>query len=89
MKNGKAASAALLSALASLAPAAVAGTPGTVTLNDQTYTQIRDHIRPKEAEMNWQEIPWRSTFWSAVVEAQKRDRPILAWAMNGHPLACT
>ncbi len=60
-----------------------------MTLDDQTYTQIRDHIRPTEAELNWQEIPWRSTFWSAVTEAQKRDLPILAWAMNGHPLACT
>lgn len=58
-------------------------------MNEETYTQIRDHILPTEAERNWQEIPWRPAFWSAVIEAQKNDRPILAWTMNGHPLACT
>jgi hypothetical protein len=24
-----------------------------------------------------------------VKEAQEKDRPILLWAMNGHPLGCT
>jgi hypothetical protein len=24
-----------------------------------------------------------------VIEAQQRDKPILLWTMNGHPLACT
>ena len=25
----------------------------------------------------------------ALIAAQKEDKPILLWAMNGHPLACT
>ena len=58
-------------------------------LNDQTYAMWRDHIRPKPAEVNWEEVPWRATLWDAVVEARKREKPILLWAMNGHPLACT
>ena len=58
-------------------------------LNDQTYAKWRDHIRPSAEELSWQSIPWRSTFWDAVVEAQRQQKPILVWAMNGHPLACT
>jgi hypothetical protein len=58
-------------------------------LNDQTYAKWRDHIRPREKELRFEEVPWRTTFWEAVTEAQKKDMPILVWAMNGHPLACT
>jgi hypothetical protein len=58
-------------------------------LNDQTFAKWRDHIRPKPAEVSWEEVPWRATLWDAVVEAQEREKPILLWAMNGHPLACT
>jgi hypothetical protein len=66
-----------------------AASPPLPELNDQTYARWRDHIRPRPEELNWQTVPWRSTFWDAVVEAQQKDRPILVWAMNGHPLACT
>ena len=27
--------------------------------------------------------------WDAVIEAQARDKPILLWSMNGHPLCNT
>ena len=63
--------------------------PSPPELSERTYQQWRDHIRPKAEELGWQEIPWRSTFWDAVVEAQRDEKPILMWAMNGHPLACT
>jgi hypothetical protein len=58
-------------------------------LADDTYTRIRDHILPSEAELRWTEVPWRATFWDAVGEAQGKEMPVLLWAMNGHPLACT
>ena len=58
-------------------------------LTDETYVQWRDHVLPKPAELQWQKIPWRATFWQAVLEAQQKEQPILLWAMNGHPLACT
>jgi hypothetical protein len=67
----------------------LAGSAGQPELNDQTFTKWRDHIRPKPEELGWQAVPWRSTFWDAVLEAQQKDMPILVWAMNGHPLACT
>ena len=37
--------------------------------------------RPSE----WRKIGWRSDFWTAVVEAQRDEKPVLLWAMNGHP----
>ena len=58
-------------------------------LTRENLAQWRDTIRPTAAEVRWQEIPWRPTFWEGVVEAQRKEAPILIWAMNGHPLACT
>ena len=46
-------------------------------------------VLPTPAELEFREIPWRPTLWEAVVEGQRDDKPILLWAMNGHPLGCT
>jgi hypothetical protein len=58
-------------------------------LNDRTFERWRDYIRPSAREVCFLEIPWRESFFVAVKEAQETDRPILLWAMNGHPLGCT
>ena len=56
---------------------------------DSVYTKWRDHIVAKPEECTFESIGWRGTFWSAVMEATQKRKPILLWAMNGHPLACT
>ena len=58
-------------------------------LTDETFAKIRDHVLPAADELRWTKVDWRASFWDAVVEAQRDDKPILLWAMNGHPLACT
>ena len=58
-------------------------------LNDATFAQWRDRIRPKSPELCFATVDWLPTLWGAVIVAQKQDKPILLWAMNGHPLACT
>jgi hypothetical protein len=58
-------------------------------LNDKTFAQWRDRIRPKTDELCFNTVEWLPTLWDAVSAAQKADKPILLWAMNGHPLACT
>ena len=69
---------------------ALAGADGPPAgLNDQTFASWRDRIRPQAAERCFETVPWLPTFWDGVMTAQKEDRPILLWAMNGHPLACT
>ena len=70
-----------------VALAGAAGPPAG--LNDQTFAAWRDRIRPREAERCYETVHWLPTFWDGVMTAQKEDRPILLWAMNGHPLACT
>ena len=58
-------------------------------VTDETYDALKSSILPPAEELAWRKIPWRPTFWEAVVEAQEKEKPILLWAMNGHPLACT
>ncbi len=55
----------------------------------ENFAQWRDHIRPKASELAFEDCSWKPTFWEAVVEGQARAKPILLWAMNGHPMACT
>lgn len=45
-------------------------------------------LRPDDSAA-WRSIGWRADLASAVLEASKARRPILLWAMNGHPLGCT
>jgi hypothetical protein len=58
-------------------------------LNDESFAGLRDAIRPRASEQSYLEIPWRESFVTALNEARETDRPILLWAMNGHPLGCT
>lgn len=46
-------------------------------------------VLPAIDELTVETVPWRPTFRDAALEADDRDRPILLWAMNGHPLGCT
>jgi hypothetical protein len=46
-------------------------------------------IVPSASEARYEEVGWYPSMWSAVVEAQRQDKPVLLWAMNGHPLGCT
>ena len=58
-------------------------------LSDATFSQWRDRIRPKSTELCFATVNWLPTLWDGVIVAQKQDMPIMLWAMNGHPLACT
>lgn len=58
-------------------------------LTEENYAKWRDYTLPKASEERWRNIPWFPTFNEGVAEAQKAEKPILLWVMNGHPLACT
>lgn len=66
-----------------------AGGASAAELNDKNLAEWRDRIRPKTEERCFETVAWLPTFWEGVMAAQKEDKPILLWAMNGHPLACT
>lgn len=46
-------------------------------------------IVPGEEEVAWRAVPWRAEFRRALVEGDELDKPVLLWAMNGHPLGQT
>ena len=46
-------------------------------------------IVPHEAELDWRAIPWQAELRGALVEAGRVQKPVVLWAMNGHPLAQT
>ncbi|MFN9758881.1 MAG: hypothetical protein ACK58X_20975 [Planctomycetota bacterium] len=58
-------------------------------LDGSTFPRHWQHVLPTEDEMAWRDIPWLGALAEAVVRAHAQDKPILLWAMNGHPLACT
>jgi hypothetical protein len=53
------------------------------------HRELISLVLPGQKELQYEEIPWRAALWPATEEANRLDRPILLWAMNGHPLACT
>jgi hypothetical protein len=58
-------------------------------LDESNFAKWRETIRPKPSELSFEDCDWKPTFWEGVVEAQQTAKPILLWAMNGHPMACT
>ncbi|MCA8925986.1 MAG: hypothetical protein KDD82_29540 [Planctomycetes bacterium] len=77
---------ACLATLALTQPALAQDAP---RLTERTYAQLRDYVLPDKEEERWRNVDWKSSYWDAVVEAQKAKKPILLWAMNGHPLGHT
>ena len=42
-------------------------------------------VRPGKEELAWREVRWHTSLSEAAAESRKLQRPILLWAMNGHP----
>lgn len=82
---------ALLLSAASLtllvAPPALAAPEGKLT--DRSAKKLQRYVEPTTAEGGWETIPWRETLADGRRDAIERDRPILLWTMNGHPLGHT
>ena len=55
----------------------------------KNYDTVREHVLPSDEEEKWRKMEWRTTFWQGVMDAQKADKPVLLFAMNGHPFGCT
>jgi len=68
---------------------AFAGAVAAGGLSDAEARRWLRFVQPAPDELKLRAIPWRATLWDAVVDAHREKKPILLWAMNGHPLACT
>ena len=70
-------------------PAPVAAAPAAVpSMARVGADKVKALVNPANDDLKFEEVPWRPTLWSGVLEAQQADKPILLWAMNGHPLGC-
>ena len=52
------------------------------------FAQLHRAIKPGPEERHWTQIPWEVDLWEARRHALTLGKPILLWAMNGHPLGC-
>ena len=59
------------------------------SLTSKSYEMWRNYITPTKNESLWKSIPWRSSFREGLIDADEDQKPLLLWAMNGHPLGCT
>ena len=58
-------------------------------LTESNFLDWRNHIRVNESELSWQQLPWETSFHAGLVQATERNKPLLLWVMNGHPMGCT
>ncbi|MCC7510001.1 MAG: hypothetical protein IT464_11625 [Planctomycetes bacterium] len=58
-------------------------------LTEASYDRIVKHIMPSAEEEAWRKLAWRTTFWQGVMDANKEDKPVMLYTMNGHPFGCT
>ena len=49
----------------------------------------REFLRPGKDELKHESIGWLADFASGMRASAKEQKPLLFWAMNGHPLGCT
>lgn len=70
-------------------PAEVAAKLAQPGLRPVDLPRWREHLRPSAAERVPDSIPWIANFAAGLEGADAEGKPLLFWAMNGHPLACT
>ena len=54
----------------------------------EAFARLHGAIKPRPEELRWRQIPWEIDLWEARRRAREAGKPILLWAMNGHPLGC-
>ena len=55
----------------------------------EEFRACAEAVAPDAGQLAWEQVSWRASFAAGVLEADSSDKPVLLWAMNGHPLGCT
>ncbi|MEM6673489.1 MAG: hypothetical protein AAF726_11650 [Planctomycetota bacterium] len=55
----------------------------------ETLDALVEQVVPSDEELAWRAIPWRPTLYDGLSDGAASDKPVLLWAMNGHPLGST
>lgn len=68
---------------------ALASTPiQPILITESNFNQMRDSLAVTQSEMEWRAIDWKPSLWSAIMEGNEKDKPILLWYSLGSPLGC-
>lgn len=62
---------------------------GRQRLDPASLEALVDQVVPGLDELAWRAIPWRATLRAGLQDATAERKPVLLWAMNGHPLGTT
>jgi hypothetical protein len=55
----------------------------------ETYQAFREAILLRPSELRWRSLDWQPSLELGFARARLVNRPVLLWAMNGHPLGAT
>lgn len=67
---------------------ALCASAGAQDLGEADLARWREYLAPSETECAWEGVAWRQSFRRGIADSQIDGRPILLWAMNGHPMGC-
>jgi hypothetical protein len=61
----------------------------TAAFDTAAFDRDLHAIVPAGDELGWKSLPWQTELRSAMLAASAQHKPVLLWAMNGHPLGQT
>ncbi|MEM9381514.1 MAG: hypothetical protein AAGB93_16285 [Planctomycetota bacterium] len=59
------------------------------TINFESLPGLVRHVVPGPDELRWRTVPWRPTLFDGLRDGARLEKPVLLWAMSGHPLGST
>ena len=62
---------------------------GVPAPSSENFESWATKILPAEGEADWLNLPWETSYHRGLEKAANEGKPLLFWAMNGHPLGCT
>ncbi len=60
----------------------------TVTITDQELEAGMRYVEPTPGELQFEQLPWFADLSAGLGAAQRDEKPLILWVMNGNPLAC-
>lgn len=75
--------------LGSISPSRSNAQSQTPLLTSANAQQWKASIEPDSQEALYLQISWRESLLRGLREAKREDKPVMLFAMNGHPLGCT
>ncbi len=56
---------------------------------ESPVAEIVRYVIPSQEELQWLELGWLPSLREGLLQGTAQEKPVLLWAMNGHPLAST